>query len=459
MQMIGILAMASALAMSAFPAARGQQVTLAAQAQTNAAAFRDQIGRRLTFVCPANVNINQDIYGTDVYTDTSPICTAAAHAGLFTKGTSTAVTIVMAGRKESFTATNRNKVQSLAYGPWAGTYSFSRTSQPGQIEWNTTIVQVASDYLTPLTLVCPPAGPDRGDIWGTDVYPDDSAICVAGVHAGVITLEGGTLTVTRVEKQASFPSTTRNQITSRLWSDPAWRSYPQPYTVSNAGSVGTSGSAGSTIRAAGTGTIATTTTPPPTVIGSIGATAGPVTSATNPVATSKADLFGPPAPRTISLSPFTAGGVNAPTARMIGLPAFTAAGTLDAVSSRTITLPQFNAAGGATAVPASRTIVLTAFSASGSAITIATRSIAQSATSGAVVLPAPRTIGLPGFQAQGGSSLIASRTVELPAYSAVGGTAIVTSRTLTLPAYTGVGAPGIAPRTIKLPTFTSVGIP
>ena len=80
---IGILVIASALSLSLFPAVRGQHVTRAAQAQTNAASFRNQIGPRLTFVCPANVSINQDIYGTDVYTDTSPICTAAAHAGLF----------------------------------------------------------------------------------------------------------------------------------------------------------------------------------------------------------------------------------------------------------------------------------------------------------------------------------------------------------------------------------------
>jgi neutral ceramidase len=211
-----------------------QQVTLAAQAQTNAAVFRDQIGRHLTFICSAQVNINQDIYGTDVYTDTSPICAAAAHAGVFTRGTSTAVTIRMGGEAPSFTASTRNSVTSLAYGRWSGTYAFVRDGSPGRIDWGTTIVSVATDYLTPITLECPPAGADRGEIWGNDVYPEDSAICVAGVHAGAITMAGGTLTLTRVPKQASFPATTRYAITSRMWSDPAWRSYPQPYSVAAA---------------------------------------------------------------------------------------------------------------------------------------------------------------------------------------------------------------------------------
>ena len=249
---IGWFAAASALSMSAFhaPAAGAQQTTLAAQAGTKAAEFRDQIGRRLTFICPAHVNINQDIYGTDVYSDTSPICTAAAHAGFFTRGTSTAVTILMTGPTQALKASTRNSVTSLAYGPWAGGYSFVRDGPAGQIDWYTTIATVPTDYQLPITVICPPgAGAEQGDIWGTDAYSSDSAICVAGVHAGAITMAGGMLTVTRLPKQASFPSTTRYEITSRMWSDPAWRSYPQPYAVSNAGGfVGTgvtSGAGGS----------------------------------------------------------------------------------------------------------------------------------------------------------------------------------------------------------------------
>jgi hypothetical protein len=230
--------------------ARAQQTTLAAQAKTNAAAFRQQVGRRLTFVCPAQVKIDEDIWGTDVYTDTSPICTAAVHAGVFTPKTTTAVTIVMDGEKPSFAASSRNSIKSSAYGRWSGSYSFVTNGQPGQIDWHTTIAALERDYLTPITLVCPAAGQsERGEIWGTDVYPDDSAICVAGVHAGAIKLTGGALTVTRVPKQASFPSTTRNSITSKLWSDPAWRSYPQPYSVAassvTATVVATDGSSGS----------------------------------------------------------------------------------------------------------------------------------------------------------------------------------------------------------------------
>src|SRR5690606_36231106 len=52
---------------------------------------------------------------------------------------------------------------------------------------------------TRLLFECPP-NPGReevGSVWGTGVYSDDSALCVAAVHAGVITFEdGGRVAVT-----------------------------------------------------------------------------------------------------------------------------------------------------------------------------------------------------------------------------------------------------------------------
>ena len=38
---------------------------------------------------------------------------------------------------------------------------------------------------------CPPASDYRSAVWGSNPYTDDSSVCWAGVHAGVITQEGG----------------------------------------------------------------------------------------------------------------------------------------------------------------------------------------------------------------------------------------------------------------------------
>src|SRR5512135_3409480 len=84
-------------------AALAQQSLIVADDGTRGISFRNQIGRVLTFVCPSTLNLNQDVWGTDVYTDESAVCKAAVHAGVLTRGTTGQVTIVMGAGAESFT--------------------------------------------------------------------------------------------------------------------------------------------------------------------------------------------------------------------------------------------------------------------------------------------------------------------------------------------------------------------
>jgi hypothetical protein len=61
---------------------------------------------------------------------------------------------------------------------------------------------------------CPPNG-TPSTIWGTDTYTDDSSVCTAGVHAGVITFAGGGYVVIQIEPgQDNYTGTARNGVTS-----------------------------------------------------------------------------------------------------------------------------------------------------------------------------------------------------------------------------------------------------
>jgi hypothetical protein len=67
---------------------------------------------------------------------------------------------------------------------------------------------------------CSPDG-TLGPIWGTDTYTDDSSVCTAGVHQGVITRElGGAVRIIIRPALASYVGTTRNGVTTEsygLW--------------------------------------------------------------------------------------------------------------------------------------------------------------------------------------------------------------------------------------------------
>jgi hypothetical protein len=53
------------------------------------------------------------------------------------------------------------------------------------------------------------------NMWGTDVYTDDSSICHAAVHAGVIPESGGSLRVRAVAGQSSYKGSVRNGMVTR----------------------------------------------------------------------------------------------------------------------------------------------------------------------------------------------------------------------------------------------------
>ena len=75
--------------------------------------------------CPANGSPGS-IWGTDVYTDDSPICTAAVHAGLITVRSGGTVTLEIRPGQSSYTGSLRNGVNSQSWGSWHGSYVFVR---------------------------------------------------------------------------------------------------------------------------------------------------------------------------------------------------------------------------------------------------------------------------------------------------------------------------------------------
>ncbi|HLZ34904.1 MAG TPA: LCCL domain-containing protein [Nitrospira sp.] len=296
---------APALLLLASSPALAQQALIVADDATNAKAFRPQVGKIATFVCPAKLNSIREIWGTDVYLDESPICAAAIHAGVLMPGTSGQVTIGMGAGAQSFQGTQRNGVTSLSYGPWDSTYSFIKNNEPGQIDWYTTYDRIPDDFHSPITVLCPPKGNTDSYVWGTDIYSSSSAICVAAVHAGIITLDaGGRVTVTLQPKQDGFRGSVRNGVSTQGWTDPTYLSYPQPYKVTP-----------------GAIDVAVPTSAP-----AIGA--GPRQAPTS---------GGASGPRTIRLIGFSASGTAVPIIpRTISLGGFSATGTATPIVPRSI---------------------------------------------------------------------------------------------------------------------------
>ena len=64
------------------------------------------------------------VWGTDVYTDDSSICTAGVHAGKITREQGGVVIVRVKPGQPVYVGTTRNGVTSSDYGEWSGSFVF-----------------------------------------------------------------------------------------------------------------------------------------------------------------------------------------------------------------------------------------------------------------------------------------------------------------------------------------------
>ena len=75
-------------------------------------------GGALSCICTAEQTAQGTVWGTDVYTHDSSVCTAAVHVGRITLASGGTVTIEMRPGQASYLGSTRNGITSNSYGAW-----------------------------------------------------------------------------------------------------------------------------------------------------------------------------------------------------------------------------------------------------------------------------------------------------------------------------------------------------
>ncbi|WP_179953859.1 LCCL domain-containing protein [Denitrobaculum tricleocarpae] len=190
------------------------------------------IGQRFSATCPPR-NIrdkNDDLYGTDVYPSDNPICVAALHAGKITAADGGPFTLQVNPGLESYTGSSRNEVdsanlpgtkRSMVFLDAANTAAADEARAPyiPRVKWDMKFTKSGYAYKKlrgqRFTFNCPaaPSGRLRA-ITGTDSYSLNAVICVAAVHAGKITKDGGLVHIQMDEGKSKLVGSIRNEIES-----------------------------------------------------------------------------------------------------------------------------------------------------------------------------------------------------------------------------------------------------
>ena len=83
--------------------------------------------------------------------------------------------------------------------------------------WSMTAVNIREGDEFATRVACPPGG-SAHRVWGTDTYSDDSSVCTAAVHRGLLTYaDGGEVLIEHRPGLESYRGTTRNDVTTLEW--------------------------------------------------------------------------------------------------------------------------------------------------------------------------------------------------------------------------------------------------
>ncbi|WP_068296162.1 LCCL domain-containing protein [Pararhodobacter sp. CCB-MM2] len=151
-------------------------------APANLTSYRDRVGQTFTFTVTGTDR--GSVWGTGVYTDDSAVAAAAVHAGAIGSGQTGDVQVTILPGQQSYAGSAANGVTSSNYGTWSGSYQFilpqaaAAEAAPANLTgYRDRVGQTVTFSVT---------GSDRGSVWGSGIYTDDSALAVAAVHAGLV---------------------------------------------------------------------------------------------------------------------------------------------------------------------------------------------------------------------------------------------------------------------------------
>lgn len=96
-------------------------IPLTADWSTNLQAFRGTRGRLIEVICPPGGSAGY-VWGTNVYSDHSSVCTAGVHAGRITFESGGVLRVVLINGRSRYVGSTRNGVTSSSYGRWPGSF-------------------------------------------------------------------------------------------------------------------------------------------------------------------------------------------------------------------------------------------------------------------------------------------------------------------------------------------------
>jgi hypothetical protein len=160
------------------------------------------------------------VYGTGIYTEDSSPCAAAIHAGAIAKADGGTIAMKYAKGCSSYAGSKKNGVSSHGWGAYGGSFYFP---DKGDGKCTKSDACPASFKAVPdldddTEITCACGENAAGSVWGSEIYTQDSSICAAAVHAGVLEKgKSGSVTARAAPGCKKYDATKSNGVSSSSW--------------------------------------------------------------------------------------------------------------------------------------------------------------------------------------------------------------------------------------------------
>lgn len=183
--------------------------------------FYGPSGKRFRVNCPKGClksPLAGNVFGTNFYTDDSSLCKAAIHSGKLKDESGGDVILIIGNGEDSYQSSYQNGVQAGAHGPNSRSFLFREAPQITRVDCYE--LAGSTKFNGPLgskfTVFCEKDCSKRDNIvFGDQTYTDDSSICQAAIHAGILTDRGGEVQFMLEEGRSFYEGTTKNGVKSQ----------------------------------------------------------------------------------------------------------------------------------------------------------------------------------------------------------------------------------------------------
>jgi hypothetical protein len=159
--------------------------------------FQGSIGKIFRVKCPSCKGAKTIVFGSFIYHPLSSICSSALHAGNIGEEAGYVLVEIVEGKKIYNGSVGAHDKVSSTFSGSKISFRTKKATPPTKISCMDTPAKSPFNVATVGTkfvVVCPKKCTDfKSDIFGTEVFTDQSAICLAGIHSGVMSDLGGEL--------------------------------------------------------------------------------------------------------------------------------------------------------------------------------------------------------------------------------------------------------------------------